>query len=122
MKMGGMAVNCMKCGRENAADQAFCEDCLAEMERYPVRPNTVVQIPKRPAPTKKSHQRHISPEEQIAALRKRCRRLMTGLVVAWLIIAALAATVGIAVYELDFQRLLGQNYSTVETEVPASRG
>ena len=115
-------MDCMKCGREITVDQAFCEDCLAEMERYPVRPNTVVQIPKRPAPSKKNHQRHVPLEEQIAALRKRSRRLMTGLVVAWLIIAALATTVGITVYELDYQRLLGQNYSTVETEQHATQG
>ena len=114
-------MNCMKCGREIPADQVFCEDCLKEMERYPVRPNTVVQIPKRPAVTvKKNHQRHISPEEQITALRKRCRRLRAGLVAAWLLIAALAATVGITVYELDLQRWLGQNYSTVETAEPSN--
>lgn len=108
-------MNCMKCGRELKEKQAFCERCLAEMEKYPVRPNTVVQIPNRPPVVKKVHQRHITPEERLAALRRRCRRLTVGLAVAWLLIAALATTVGIAVYELDFQRLLGQNYSTAET-------
>lgn len=116
-------MNCMKCGRELKFEEAFCEECQAEMEKYPVRPNTVVQIPKRPAVSpKKTHQRHISPEEQIASLRKRVRRLATSLVVSWLIIAALAATVGVTVYELDFQRLLGRNYHTVETTDPAQAG
>jgi len=115
VKMGGVAMNCMKCGVEVQGDAAFCEKCLAEMEKYPVRPNTVVQIPHRPATVKKVHQRHVPPEEQVAALRKRCRRLTAWLIVAWLMIIGLAATLGITTYELDVQRWLGQNYSTAET-------
>lgn len=41
-----MAV-CMRCGREIEEGQVFCQDCLKEMSRYPVDPNTVVQIPLR---------------------------------------------------------------------------
>ena len=109
-------MNCMKCGVEIRDGEAFCEKCLAEMEKYPVRPNTVIQIPYRPASTpKKSFQRRITPEEQIAALRKKCRRASIALLVAWLLIGILGTMVGVTVYELDVQRLLGQNYSTVET-------
>ena len=109
-------MNCMKCGMETGNEEAFCEKCLAEMEKHPVRPNTVIQIPNRPASgPKKTYQRRITPEEQVAALRKKCRRLTIGLVVAWLLIGILGATVGVTVYELDVQRLLGRNYSTVET-------
>lgn len=108
-------MNCIKCGRETGAEQVFCEDCLTEMKKYPVKPNTVVQIPNRPAPVKKSHQRRISPEEQVLSLRKKCRRLTMLLVVSWLLVAALAVAVGVTVNELDFQRFLGQNYTTTDT-------
>ena len=38
---------CMKCGREIEDGQAFCGDCLAVMEKYPVKPGTAVILPKR---------------------------------------------------------------------------
>ena len=40
-------VVCMRCGWEIEEGQVFCQDCLKEMSRYPVDPNTVVQIPLR---------------------------------------------------------------------------
>ena len=109
-------MNCMKCGRETVDNEGFWAECLAEMEKYPVRPNTVIQIPHRPASTpKKNFQWRITPEEQVAQLRKKCRRASIALLIAWLLIAILGTTVGLTVYELDVQRWLGQNYSTMET-------
>ena len=35
-------MSCMKCGKEVSEDQVFCPECLAEMERYPVKPGTPV--------------------------------------------------------------------------------
>ena len=117
-------MNCMKCGRDVEAGQTFCESCLNEMEKYPVKPDTVVLIPNRPsvAGAKKAHQRRQTPEEQIAALEKRCRRLGIMLIISLLLLASLAVAAGITVYELDVQRWLGQNYhtsQTVETTGPA---
>ena len=39
-------MNCMKCGREIPSG-SFCDECLAGMEKYPIKPNTVLQIPNR---------------------------------------------------------------------------
>ncbi len=38
-------MKCMKCGRKFSAEQVFCDDCLAEMEKYPVSPETPVVLP-----------------------------------------------------------------------------
>ena len=41
-----MPVHCMKCGKEIPEERVFCEECLAVMDAYPVKPDTVVQIQK----------------------------------------------------------------------------
>ena len=72
-----MAV-CMRCGREIEEGQVFCPECLKEMSRYPVDPNTVVQIPLRKESVtgkKNPRRRSISPEEQILILKRRIRIL-----------------------------------------------
>ena len=38
---------CLKCRREIAEGQVFCDDCLAQMKKYPVKPGTPVNLPKR---------------------------------------------------------------------------
>ena len=49
-------MDCLKCGKETEEKNVFCADCLAVMARYPVKPGTPVQLPRRatPAPEKKS--------------------------------------------------------------------
>ena len=37
-------MKCLKCGRET--DQTFCDQCREEMDRCPVRPGTIIQLPK----------------------------------------------------------------------------
>lgn len=68
-------MNCMKCGRENGDDQAFCEYCLIEMEHHPVKPGTVILLPtQEPAAPKKPARKKkplLTPEEQVPGLKKR---------------------------------------------------
>ena len=40
-------MNCMKCGKETAENHVFCDTCLKDMEKYPVKPGTPVHIPSR---------------------------------------------------------------------------
>lgn len=82
-----MALHCMKCGRKTE-DRVFCPDCLSEMEKYPVRPGTVVKLPRRTATptTKKRHLRHRPfrrPSDQIELLRVRSRWLLFALIVTF---------------------------------------
>ncbi len=65
-------MNCMKCGCIIAADQVFCEDCLAEMEKYPVPQDTPIMLPPRDdtASQKRSASKRIrKPEDQVARLK-----------------------------------------------------
>ena len=65
-------MKCMRCGTEIATDAVFCEDCLAEMEKHPVKPGTPVLLPRREkqAPVKRSKKRTVKPEEQVHRLRR----------------------------------------------------
>ena len=120
-------MNCVKCGREIPEDQVFCENCLTEMENYPVKPGTAVHIPTRPAeelpkkPVKKK--RILTAEELLLRTRKKLRRTRIFAVLLLLICGTLSFLMAQAVLELDFQRLLGQNYRTekgVPPTVPAA--
>lgn len=71
-------MTCMKCGKAIALGQAFCKDCLEDMEHYPVNPGTPVQIPTQPPVTLPRRtprtKKAKKPEEQILRLRKIIRR------------------------------------------------
>lgn len=112
-------MNCLKCGRDIEAGQVFCPDCLAEMEKYPVKPGTVIQLPSRPetpVQRKQPRKRTLSPDEQLLQLKKRCRRLTIVLVLLALITAFLGFVASSAIYKLDIQRFWGQNYSAASAE------
>ena len=118
-------MNCVKCGREIPEDQVFCETCLTEMENYPVKPGTAVHIPARPTeaelpkkPTKKK--RIPTAEELLLRTRKKLRRTRIFAVVLLLICGSLSFLMARAALELDFQRILGQNYRT-EKGTPATK-
>ena len=106
---------CMKCGRELDKEQAFCEDCLLEMEKYPVNPGIAVHLPIRreaPLARKTPKKRTVNPEEQIARLKKRIWFLTGALVVT---IAVIIAMINPTVqYFIDNYYLRpGQNYNTI---------
>ena len=112
-------MQCMKCGREIPVGQVFCDGCLKDMEKYPVKPGTAVQLPPRPKPAavKKTYARRrpvLSLEEQVKVLKHRVWTLGTALVLA------LAALICIGLFSLSFVMdqqngpLPGQNYSTTE--------
>lgn len=117
-------MNCMKCGREIEEGQAFCPYCLVDMESCPVKPGTVIFIPNQQAqaqPPKKSliqRKPQLQPEEQIPALKKQLWALRAVSVLLLILLTVLGYITSRAITELDIQRLLGQNYSTVESEDP----
>lgn len=107
-------MNCLKCGREVPGEQVFCEDCLLEMEKYPVKPETVIQLPRQrdSMGVKKSPKRRTAPlEEQVKLLRKRLRIQTILLLIALALIIALAFPA--ARYLMEDHFLPGQNYSTI---------
>lgn len=115
-------MNCMKCGRDVEEGQVFCELCLKDMEKYPVKPGIAIQLPNRKDSTavkKSSPKRRQSStlEEQIRSLNNR----LTRVIVLWLITLCLLA---VTIYP-TVQFLLGksmprpgQNYTTITSIEP----
>ena len=107
-------MKCLKCGRET--DQTFCDQCRAEMDRYPVRPGTIIQLPKdRTAAYHRSGQNwhaSVSMDDRLEAQRLTIRRL-TRVVVG---LAALVLILSLVISRLlsgNTQPPVGQNYSAV---------
>ena len=124
LKMGGNAVNCLKCGVEIAEGQVFCADCLAVMAKYPVKPNVAIQLPhqRQPLPQKKAYPKRRQaprPEEKVAATKKWLRFLLAmWLITLALLIAALFPTM--EYFQGKTFLLPGQNYTTItDTETTA---
>ena len=115
LKCGVITLGCLKCGRNTVSEQVFCPDCLAEMEKYPVRPGTVVQLPVRKAPSAAKKQplkkRTVPLEEQLKVLKKRCRTLIFLLI----LVTAIAVALAIPAVEhfMETHHKIGQNYTTV---------
>ena len=116
--LGVGRLNCLKCGREIEEGQVFCNDCLVQMAKYPVKPGTAVQLPSRgsTAVSKKVHSRRrtkAAPEEQLKALKKRIRILSALLSVCVVLLIVLSV---VMLRYMSANRLLpGQNYSAVTT-------
>ena len=89
-------MKCMRCARETAPQQVFCNACLDDMSRYPVRSDTPIYLPvrkagdtpKRPA---RRFRRERTAEEIVLILRKRVR-VLTALVVILVMMLAAAVT------------------------------
>lgn len=107
-------MKCLKCGRET--DQTFCDSCREEMDRYPVRPGTIIQLPKdRTAAYQRSGQNwhaSASMDDRLEAQKLTIRRL-TRVVVG---LAALVLILSLVISRLlsgNTQPPVGQNYSAV---------
>lgn len=85
-------MKCLKCGKDAAGTSEFCEECLADMARHPVKPDTPVILPKREnaQPVKHGRKRVLKPEQQVQSL-KTTVRLLVALVI--ILIAALTTSV-----------------------------
>ncbi len=113
-------MNCMKCGQEIPNDQVFCEECLLDMEKHPVKPDTPVLLPpraldpntKRP-PVHHHHRRLRKPEDTISRLRSWVI-LLGVLTVALALAFAMAVTLVLRLMDQPPppNESAGQNYST----------
>ena len=116
-KMGGVAVNCMKCGRETTADAVFCDDCLDHMARHPVPANTLVYVPndKDRAAVKKSSAvlPVITAEEQVKRLTRKVHGLGLLLALALGAVVFFALLSADALHELSVSDFIGKNYTSI---------
>lgn len=106
-------MNCMRCGREIRDGQVFCPECLAEMEKCPVKPDAPVRLPRRPDADLRRPVRKKGPseEEQIRILKKRVRILGLLLAAALVVIILLSIPTIRNLVEDNINILPGQNYS-----------
>ena len=108
--MGVDAMQCLKCGREIGAEDVFCRKCLMDMANYPIKPGTVVQIPKQPVKKPVDRRQQITPERKVELLTRRVRLL------SWLLVLAMALSIclgALLISELNAGEdgpAIGQNY------------
>ena len=113
-------MKCMRCARETAPQQVFCNACLEDMARYPVRSDTPIYLPVRKpkeAPRKKSRRfrRERTAEEMVMILRKRVKVLTAITVILVMMLSAAMAGVWLAKKQgadLSIPNI-GQNFKTV---------
>lgn len=104
-------MECMKCGREILAGDVFCDICLKDMANYPVKPGTVVHIPRREPRRPAERRVKISLEKQIEVLKIRNR------VLALLLALSVCLMIGMGIWVLKHwdgskeDVAVGQNYS-----------
>lgn len=110
-------MQCMKCGKETVSQQIFCEQCLLNMQAYPIKPGTVVNLPRqKPAAESKkasARKRPSNVDEQITNLQKHLRRAR---IIAIVLATLLLASSGMLMYEImnPDGPVIGLNY-TIDT-------
>lgn len=108
-------MNCIKCGREIDEQNVFCPGCLEDMARYPVAPETVVQLPQQQKHHKKAPRKHTPTAEE---LLKRARNQIGWMYVIMVLIIFMTVVFAFIAFDLqnkyDFSNILGQNYSIVD--------
>ena len=109
-------MNCIKCGRDLRGEQVFCRECQENMEHYPVKPGTAVQLPAHtPRPDVKTKPIRIK-KALPAEVRLHKQRVTIRLLILTLIAVLLAfmATAVLSLHLLDqrdHQNRIGQNYT-----------
>lgn len=115
-------MNCIRCGRNTANQQVFCDHCLENMTRYPVKSDAPIHLPvhKPKAPPAKPNRRkkELSPEETVVLLQKRFRRLLLSLIAVLLVLALLLGGIVYTLLTPERSKVpdkLGQNYQTADS-------
>ncbi len=111
-------MQCLKCGKKTADRQVFCDDCLAVMQDYPVKPGIPIHLPKREsraAEKKSPAQRDPTSSDQLRGLRTTIRWLLGVVAVLSLL---LLFTAGMLIHTLEQDPVLpnfGRNYTTADS-------
>ena len=109
---------CLKCGSKTEGRAVFCNDCLEIMEKYPVKPGTVVHILRRPARTESKEIDTFDQRAQEALVSHQqgmIRWLTTVIAVISILLVIIAA---LLFHTLDTDQTIpaiGRNYTTSTT-------
>ncbi len=107
-------MQCLRCGREIEENAVFCGECLAEMEKHPVKPHTMVHIPNRELRNRNQPPRRPQKnEEQQQLLEQKLGKLR--LLVCMLTVALVLCIGWITWQELTQENgpAIGQNYTSI---------
>ena len=88
---------CMKCGKDVNEPQVFCDECLAVMERYPVKPGTAIQLPKR-QPRAKKIVRQTPLTEVVAQQKTTIRRMAWTIAVLFVALCLVSGFLYLKIY------------------------
>lgn len=122
-------MNCLRCGRETADQQVFCDICLADMARHPVKPDVAIYLPTRkpkepPRKTTYRRRREHTAEEMVVILRKRVRFLTALVLILVMMLSAAAAGVWFAHKQGAEIKIpdIGQNFLTADQDDTTQAG
>ena len=106
---------CLKCGKKTEEQAVFCNECLEIMDKYPVKPGTVIHLPHR-QPRQDTKATSDFDEQSQAAQLAHHRGLIRGLtaVIAGLSVL-LVITAVLLIHTLDKTQpvsVIGRNYTT----------
>lgn len=109
---------CLKCGKKTTDQAVFCDACLEVMEQYPVKPGTVVHIPRRPprAESKTIDSFDQSAQTELLSHQRRMIRWLTAMIAGLSILLVITAM--LLIHALDQEQTLpaiGRNYTTSTT-------
>ena len=111
-------MSCLKCGKETEPRQVFCQECQADMQKYPITPNTAVHLPQRNTDVEKNpaFEKEQTEADIIAQLKRIIRWLTLTIGILTLLLCLLAGlllnSLDNAAPEID----IGKNYSPVDTD------
>lgn len=107
-------MNCLKCGRPTKERNVFCQDCLTEMERYPVKPDTPVVLLKRQIKERRNHgKKPTRNEEMIEQLQHRMKILRRSIIILTVLLVLVTGLLTIQLLRQWKREEIGSNYSTI---------
>lgn len=106
---------CLKCGNKTEGRSVFCGTCLEVMEQYPVKPGTVVHLPRRQSRPEEiaSTDFEVSHHAEQLAHQRSLIRWLTAVVALLSVLLVFTAVLLIHTLEKDQQLpVIGRNYTT----------
>ena len=108
---------CLKCGKKTEDKAAFCEQCQEDMSRYPVKPGTVIHLPKRQALPEKKAELYEEEDKgrQVMRLQKTVRLLLATVALLSVLLMVMAFMLVRTLNQEHTVAPIGRNYTTVDT-------
>ena len=108
---------CLKCGKNTEGKAVFCQQCQEDMSRYPVKPGTVIHIPRRQAIPEKKNELYEEEDKgrQVMRLQKTTRFLMATVALFSVLLMIMGFMLVRTLTEEKAAAPIGRNYTTVDT-------